>query len=36
MFGFTIFVPGGKRGMQCKILIEKISGGVAFARIQPT
>ena len=36
MFGFTIFVPGGRKGNQHKILIEKISGGVAFGRIQPS
>lgn len=35
MYGFTIFVPGGKRGGQHKVLIEKISGGVAFGRMQP-
>jgi translation initiation factor 2 subunit 2 len=35
MYGFTIFVPGGKRGGQHKVLIEKISGSVAFGRIQP-
>ena len=35
LFGFTIFVPGGKKGAMYKVLIEKISGGVAFGRIQP-
>ncbi len=33
--GFTIFVPGGKKGQRYRILIEKTSGGVAFGRIQP-
>lgn len=35
MFGLTIFVPGGRKGAQHKVYIEKISGGVAFGRIQP-
>jgi len=34
MEGYTIFVPGGRKGAQVKILIEKISGNVAFAKIQ--
>lgn len=35
MEGYTIFVPGGRKGAQLKVLIEKISGNVAFAKIQP-
>lgn len=33
--GFTVFVPGGRKGAQLRVLIEKISGNVAFGRIQP-
>lgn len=32
---FTIYIPGGQKGSQYKILIEKISGTVAFGRIVP-
>lgn len=35
MEGYTIFVPGGRKGAQVKVMIEKTSGNVAFARIQP-
>lgn len=35
MYGYTVFVPGGKRGQQLKVFVEKTSGGVAFGRIQP-
>lgn len=35
MEGYTIFIPGGRKGAQVKVLIEKTSGNVAFARIQP-
>ena len=35
MEGYTIFVPGGRKGAQVKIMIEKISGNVAFSKIQP-
>jgi translation initiation factor 2 subunit 2 len=33
--GYTIFIPGGRKGAQVKVLIEKTSGNVAFGRIQP-
>lgn len=33
--GYTVFVPGGRKGQQLKVLIEKTSGSVAFGRIQP-
>lgn len=33
--GFTIFIPGGRKGAQVRVLVEKISGNVAFGRIQP-
>jgi len=35
MYGFTVFIPGGRKGQQVRVLIEKTSGAVAFARIQP-
>jgi len=35
MYGTTIFVPGGRKGTQYKVHIEKISGSVAFCRIVP-
>lgn len=35
MEGYTIFIPGGRKGAQVKVLIEKTSGSVAFGRIQP-
>jgi translation initiation factor 2 subunit 2 len=35
MEGYTIFIPGGRKGAQLKVMIEKISGNVAFGRIQP-
>lgn len=33
--GYTVFVPGGRKGAQVRVLVEKISGNVAFGRIQP-
>lgn len=35
MHGIVIYVPGGKKGQRCKVFIEKVSGTVAFGRIQP-
>jgi translation initiation factor 2 subunit 2 len=32
---FTIFVPKGRKGMRVRVLIEKISGNIGFAKIQP-
>lgn len=35
VYGFTVFIPGGKKGAQLRVLVEKTSGSVAFGRIQP-